>query len=349
MTEEIAQDCPVCLEYSAYWGDPGQMIQANCPRCGEFEFSGQARALLTQEYDEVEDGKMRLGPKGSRKRANASGWIREHSGTIIYGDRVAPLASHDTPKPLERANKLLRTLGASEATETGEVNINTPEYYGRTWVKDRREITDIAKILSDQGFIEIGQQTIGPTGLVPVRITAAGWTRLEKLRSIEDNQRQLDLPLEDILEIGESGSIEFKSSLRFNLKSEKNDPKIEMAVLKTIAGFLNVNGGTLLIGVTDDGRPLGIEVDGFESEDRAQQHLINLMRDKIGLEQVLNVRVSFEQIDDHRVMVVRCSPAASEVWVRAGGNEQFFIRAGNTTNELSPSKAAKYISGRFDH
>ena len=43
---------------------------------------------------------------------------------------------------------------------------------------------------------------------------------------------------------------------------------METAVLKTMAGFLNTRGGRLIVGVRDDGTPLGIEADQFESEDK---------------------------------------------------------------------------------
>ena len=48
---------------------------------------------------------------------------------------------------------------------------------------------------------------------------------------------------------GESETLEFKSTLRHNLHSGKNDKAMENAVLKSIAGFLNSQGGHLMVGV----------------------------------------------------------------------------------------------------
>ena len=56
---------------------------------------------------------------------------------------------------------------------------------------------------------------------------------------------------------------------------------MELAVLKTISGFLNTNGGILTIGVTDDGTLLGIDADGFENEDKMSLHLVNLIKDRM--------------------------------------------------------------------
>ena len=48
-----------------------------------------------------------------------------------------------------------------------------------------------------------------------------------------------------LIETGETNHIEFKSTLRKNLHTGKKDAAIEMSVLKTIAGFLNNDGGVL--------------------------------------------------------------------------------------------------------
>ncbi len=65
----------------------------------------------------------------------------------------------------------------------------------------------------------------------------------------------------DLVRQQESKTLEFKSSLRWDLKNDQKDDKhITHASLKTIAAFLNTDGGDLLIGVADDGTVLGIAV-----------------------------------------------------------------------------------------
>ncbi len=59
---------------------------------------------------------------------------------------------------------------------------------------------------------------------------------------------------EELIKRGESKTLEFKSTLRWSLKEDRQDDKgVTHAVLKTIAAFLNTEGGDLLIGVADDG------------------------------------------------------------------------------------------------
>ena len=62
---------------------------------------------------------------------------------------------------------------------------------------------------------------------------------------------------------GETATLEFKSSLRYNIRANKIDKDIENSVLKTIAAFCNTKGGELLIGVADDKSIVGIEHEGF--------------------------------------------------------------------------------------
>ena len=45
------------------------------------------------------------------------------------------------------------------------------------------------------------------------------------------------------------------------VKAAMQDKKMEHVILKTVAGFMNLEGGTLLIGVNDDGSIYGLEAD----------------------------------------------------------------------------------------
>jgi predicted HTH transcriptional regulator len=56
--------------------------------------------------------------------------------------------------------------------------------------------------------------------------------------------------------------LEFKSSLRWGVPEGGVNKTLEKVIVKTIAGFLNSkDGGTLLIGVADNGTILGLEGD----------------------------------------------------------------------------------------
>ena len=69
------------------------------------------------------------------------------------------------------------------------------------------------------------------------------------------------LPSEDLILNDEVRSVEFKQTARWNVSEKRKDKLMEEIVAKTVAGFLNGAGGTLFIGVHDDGRPVGLERD----------------------------------------------------------------------------------------
>ena len=146
---------------------------------------------------------------------------------------------------------------------------------------------------------------------------------------------------------GESEAVEFKSTLRTNLHTGSKDPRMELAILKTLAGFLNTNGGTLVVGVSDDGGPVGIEVDGFENEDKIGLHLVNIVKSRMGVTAMTNLHIHFDDHEDCRVMVVKCRKGPSPVFVKDGQAEHFYIRTGPSTTELIPSQTQDYIKQRF--
>lgn len=146
---------------------------------------------------------------------------------------------------------------------------------------------------------------------------------------------------------GEGHNVELKSTLRVNLHTGERDKRIELSALKTIAGFLNGRGGTLLIGVADDGTVVGIEEDGFTNEDKMNLHLVNLIRDWIGPQYMMYIHPRFADYDGKRVLAVDCSPARAPVYLKDGDGERFYVRTGAATSELTISQAQDYIEQRW--
>jgi predicted HTH transcriptional regulator len=165
--------------------------------------------------------------------------------------------------------------------------------------------------------------------------------------SDETDKTQVALKIEDLIGEREGKTIEFKSTLRTNLHTGETDGKMELAVLKTIAAFLNMSGGTLVVGVSDDGEPVGLSADKFANEDKMDLHLVNLIRDRIGPMSMLYVSPRFDDYRDARVMVVDCQPSQAPVYVKDGSSEKFYVRTGAATTELSPSQTQQFIKQRF--
>lgn len=97
--------------------------------------------------------------------------------------------------------------------------------------------------LDYRDFLERRREIMG-------QVIAEGYAGLTPGR-VEEDAGATDFDLSEAVLEGESEAVEFKATLRTNLHTGSKDPRIELAVLKTLTGFLNGNGGTLIIGVSD--------------------------------------------------------------------------------------------------
>lgn len=162
----------------------------------------------------------------------------------------------------------------------------------------------------------------------------------EALGVREENER---LEIENMIAQGESDTLEFKSTLRTNLKTGEKDKRMEKAVLKTITAFLNTNGGTLLIGVADDGEILGIDENSFDNRDKLNLHMTNLLSSQIGDEFLPYIRFKLIEFDDKAVMRVACKRCNIPVFLKDNKMEIYYVRSGPSSVELTGSNMMKYI------
>lgn len=156
----------------------------------------------------------------------------------------------------------------------------------------------------------------------------------------------------DIISQGESDSLEFKSSLRYDVKLKQTNKELERVVIKGILSFLNTNGGMLLIGVTDNGLISGIEYDfqtlnSRQDKDGFLQCLTNLISSQIGRQFYDYIRVSFEDIDNKIICIVQIERAFQPAYLKTEKGQEFYIRANNTTTPLNMQEAVEYISAHF--
>lgn len=147
---------------------------------------------------------------------------------------------------------------------------------------------------------------------------------------------------------GESKNIEFKSTLRYDLKQKTILKDREKDVLKTIVGFLNTEGGKLFIGIEDNGHILGIEHDKFKNTDKFLLHLHNLIQNKIKPKPNRSINTKIETISGKNICIVYCMTANEPTFLNSEKNkEEFFIRTGPSTRKLNPSELANYVREKF--
>ena len=164
---------------------------------------------------------------------------------------------------------------------------------------------------------------------------------------IGDNFEKIDSKLlRSLIDAGENDRFELKSTLRWNLKSNKPDKEIENAWLKTIIAFLNTYGGLLLVGVEDDGNVLGLEPDKFPNTDRYLLHVNNLIRERIGMEVTQFIKFGLKQLDEKEILCIRCSPSPEPAFLKNEKDEDFYIRVGPGSRKLTSRETLIYINNR---
>ncbi len=156
----------------------------------------------------------------------------------------------------------------------------------------------------------------------------------------------------DLIQQGEGERIEFKSSIRYDYKLKAiNKDALGLAIAKTIAGFMNRDGGTLVIGVSDDGRILGIEKD-FETltknnVDGFQLTLKEIVKNYMGVDCLGYLHLQFENLEDHVVCVVFIDSSSKPVYLKNGNDSEFYVRMLNATQKLSLPETVNYIHSRW--
>ena len=168
-----------------------------------------------------------------------------------------------------------------------------------------------------------------------------------------DDYIQRHRRVEDLLKLQESKTLEFKSSLRWNLKEDRKDDKhVTHAALKTIAAFLNTEGGDLLIGSADDGSVLGIEHDRLENDDKFMRHLAQVVRNGLGDPAGTCIDPRTQVVEGKIVCLVSCQRSPEPVYLRWKGLEKapkgdFYVRSGPGTVRLGARDAERYVMTRF--
>jgi hypothetical protein len=158
---------------------------------------------------------------------------------------------------------------------------------------------------------------------------------------------------EELIKRGESKTLEFKATLRWDVRESRQDDKlITHAVLKTAAAFLNTEGGDLLIGVADDGAIVGIEADRLDTDDKFMRHLAQVVRNGLGDRAGTCIDPKTQIVQGKTVCVVSCQRSPEPVFLKwkemeADASGDFFVRSGPGTVRLPPDSAAKYIRTRF--
>ena len=179
--------------------------------------------------------------------------------------------------------------------------------------------------------------------MVMALLTMAGLAWTWRARWQRVRRRSVRVPVDEaglraLIDRGEGDQLEFKSTMRFNLHAKKPGKEIELAWLKSVVGYLNTDGGIILLGVADNGEVLGLETDGFRNDDKLQLHFDNLIKQHVGLEFAGLIRGDLRAVDGRQVFLVACGQSEEPAFLRDGESEDFYIRMGPSTRKLPASR-----------
>lgn len=152
--------------------------------------------------------------------------------------------------------------------------------------------------------------------------------------------------IEAIILKGESDSIEFKSTLRYDIVHNTINKKLEFVIAKTISAFLNRSGGNLIIGVDDEQNILGLEhdinslpkknIDGFELK------LLEIIKNYIGADLSSHIKIEFPRVNNVVICWIKISESSKPVFIKHENKEDFFIRSGCSSIPLSREEQSSY-------
>jgi len=170
---------------------------------------------------------------------------------------------------------------------------------------------------------------------------------------------QLGLPggaalrtVEEILTNDEDFAVEFKSTARWDLREGKPNKAMEDVVVKTIAGFLNTDGGTLLVGVDDSGAVLGLDHDYDRVQPKNGDGFVNWLTthliNALGHPPVTRVRARITVHDGKQICRVDVARHSEPVWAKTSKAERaLFARFNNSTRAVPVAEADAYVSLRW--
>lgn len=152
--------------------------------------------------------------------------------------------------------------------------------------------------------------------------------------------------VQELITAGESDTVEFKSTLRYDLRAKCVNKKLEYVVAKTIAAFLNSEGGDLFIGIDDNQNALGLSddigtlkkksVDGFELQ------LTKVIKKYIGGSHSTHIKTTFPVYDGVRVCRIRVAKSGNPVFTKFEDKEDFFVRSGCSSQPLTREEQSVY-------
>lgn len=188
-------------------------------------------------------------------------------------------------------------------------------------------------------------------GLLGLAFGLLASTLARRRRTVDRLERELRREITSLLAQGEGEGVEFKASVRWDYRERRVNRALEAVIARTIAGFMNQSGGSVLIGVDDDGSVRGLAADYATlkrpDRDGFQQLLVGLVESHLGGDLCPLVHVLFHQVGGEEICRLVVEPSPRPVYVDEHGAPRYVLRMGNSSRELDVREAAAHIAAHW--
>lgn len=172
----------------------------------------------------------------------------------------------------------------------------------------------------------------------------------------QNTKKEENYCINELLGYKESCSLEFKSSLLWDYQKNEITQEffIPFAVIKTIAAFLNSEGGKIIIGIDDRRKILGIERDlSFFGKTNSlyewAEFLLKLTDKYFEFSIKKLIKIQFEKIESKIISIINVNMSPKPVFVEYkdhNGTDKihFFVRIEDSSYSINVKQANQYIN-----
>ena len=158
--------------------------------------------------------------------------------------------------------------------------------------------------------------------------------------------------VQELLANDEDDAVEFKSTARWDVREGRRNTAIEDAIVKTVAAFLNTDGGTLLIGVGPDRALVGLALDYPHVKPPNGDGFVNWLTthlaNALGAAAVMRTRARIVSLDGFELCRLDAAASSRPIWAtKSKGEQVFYVRMNNSSRTLGTDEAKEFIADRW--
>jgi len=258
------------------------------------------------------------------------------------------IRNHGTDAETPYANSIVNITLVSAELNKKRIGAKAPSVYLADFADENSEL----KHALNSHLIEMDDASVIQDDFTAFLKHRSEVLYAEILKRIEPSEGppQID-PVHELILEGEGQLVEFKSTLRYDMRTGEVNKKLEHVVAKTVAAFMNSDGGSLFIGVDDHGNAIGLELDygtlSKKDRDGFQLHLANIFDKYLGKDVMKLWKLDWPSYDDKQICNVQVARANKPVYVNSEGKEEFFVRKEGSSQPLSRAEEHEWNKGRF--